>query len=152
VGREDDVLVRARYGASPLHLLAHLALFAVFAVVVSFLLDAREPFNILLWFVLAAVLHDLVLLPFYSALDRIAERGAPSGAINYIRIPAALSGLMLLLFFPAILGRNDASFARVAGLEPSGYAGRWLLATAILFVVSLALYVWNVTKRRRARA
>ena len=144
--------MRARYGATPLHLLAHLALFAVFAVVAAFLVDAREPLNVLVWFVAALVLHDLVLLPFYAGLDRLAARGAPRGAINYVRIPAALSGLLLLLFFPPILGRNDGSFARVAGEEPSGYLERWLLVTALLFAGSLLVYVLKLTKRRERRA
>jgi hypothetical protein len=132
--------------------LAHLALFAVALYVSSILVDARGAANILVWFLLAIVLHDLALLPLYSALDRLAQRAAPGSAANFIRVPAALSGLLLLLFFPPILGRNDGSFARVSGFEPSGYAGRWLLVTAILFAGSLALYVLKVTKRRRARA
>ena len=59
---------------------------------------------------------------------------------------------MLLLFFPAILGRNEGSFARVAGVEPSGHLERWLLVTALLFVGSLLLYVSKVTVRRRQQA
>jgi hypothetical protein len=103
-----------------------------------------------LWFVAAIVLHDLVLLPFYSVIDRAAGRGARGPAVNYVRIPAALSGLLLLLFFPAILGRNEDSFARVAGVEPSGYLERWLLVTAGLFAASAVLYV--VSSRRAAPA
>ncbi len=134
---------------TPLHLLAHGILFAIFGWVVLQLVDAREAKNILLWFVLAIVLHDLALLPFYSALDRLAARG-PS--VNWVRVPAALSGLLLLLFFPQILGRNEASFARVAGEEPGGYLERWLLVSGALFAGSLALYVLSVTKGRRAQA
>lgn len=126
---------------TPLHFAAHALLFAVFGWVVLQLQDARESFNILTWFVLAIVLHDLVLLPFYSTLDRLARRMAVE-----IRIPAALSGLLLLLFFPPILGRNDGSFARVAGEEPSGYLERWLIVTAVLFAGSLALSVFRLTK------
>jgi hypothetical protein len=144
--------VRRLYGTTPLHLLAHGLLFAVFGWVVLMLLDARESFNILTWFVLAIVLHDLVLLPFYSALDRVGRRAARGSAVNYVRVPALLSGLLFLLFFPPILGRNDGSFARVAGEEPSGYLERWLIVTAILFAGGLALSVLSLTKGRREQA
>ena len=144
--------MRARYGASPLHLALHVAVFAAFAWVALQVADAREAQNIVLWFAAAIVLHDLVLLPFYSAIDRAGRRGLARGsgaAVNHVRIPAALSALLLGLFFPPILGRNDASFARVAGVEPSGYLERWLLVTAALFAASAVLYV---VRGRRAAA
>ncbi len=142
--------MRRLYGTTPLHLLVHGLLIAVFGWVVLQLVDARESLNILTWFVLAIVLHDLVLLPFYSALDRMGRR-LPVG-VNAVRIPAALSGLLLLLFFPLILNRNEGSFARVAGEEPSGYLERWLLVTAILFAGGLAVSVLRLTKERRVQA
>ena len=141
--------MRARYGASPLHLVLHVAVFAAVAWVALQVTDAREAQNIVLWFVAAIVLHDLVLLPFYSAIDRAGRRGATSSAVNYVRVPAALSAVLLLLFFPPILGRNEESFARVAGVEPSGYLERWLLVTAGLFAASAVLYV---VRSRRAAA
>jgi Na+/melibiose symporter-like transporter len=148
VGGEDDVPVRARYGASPLHVVLHLALFAAFAWVALQVADAREAQNIVLWFVAAIVLHDLALLPFYSAIDRVGRRAVRGPQVNYVRIPAALSAVLLLLFFPPILGRNEDSFARVAGVEPTGYLERWLLVTAGLFAAAAVLYV--VRSRRAA--
>ena len=141
--------MRARYGSSPLHLLLHLAVFALVAWVALSIADARGVANIVFWFVAALVLHDLVLLPFYTAIDRASARAVPRGAINHVRIPLALSALLLLLFFPPILGLNDGSFARVAGLEPSGYLERWLLVTAVLFAGSAVLYA---ARSRRAAA
>ncbi len=140
-------LLRRRYGSTPLHLLAHVAMFALFAYVALQLSDARGLVSIVTWFVAALILHDVVLLPFYSALDRIGGRVLPGGAINYVRVPAAMSLLFLLLFYPPILGRNDGSFARVAGVEPAGYLERWLLVTAALFALAGALYL----ARNRAR-
>jgi hypothetical protein len=139
----------ARYGASPLHLVLHVALLAAFAWVVLQVADAREATNIALWFVLAIVLHDLALLPFYSVIDRVLRRGEPPGAINYVRVPAALSAVLALLFFPPILGLNEGSFARVAGVAPEGYLMKWLLITAALFTASSVLYV---VRSRRAAA
>jgi hypothetical protein len=140
--------VRRRYGSHPLHLLAHLATFAAVAWVALQIADAREAQNIVLWLVVAVVAHDLLLLPFYSAIDRVQRRVVRD--VNYVRVPLALSALMLLLFFPAICGRNEASFERVAGVAPSGYLERWLLLSAALFAVSAVLYA--VRGRRAAAA
>lgn len=140
--------LRRHYGSSPLHLVLHVALFAAFAWVALKVTDAREAWNIAAWFVAALVLHDLVLLPFYSAIDRVAIRRARTSAVNFVRVPLLLSGVLLLLFFPPILGLSDGSFARVAGVEPSGHLERWLLATAVLFAGSAVLYA--ATARRRS--
>ena len=145
-------LLGRRYGSTPLHLLAHGALFAVFAYIALQLADARSVGNIIAWFVAAIVLHDIVLLPFYTALDRVAKRAAPRGAINYLRIPAGISLLLLLLFYPPIFGRNHGSFVRVAGVEPTGYLERWLLVTAVLFALAAVLYAVKVSRRRASAA
>jgi hypothetical protein len=153
VGGEDDVLVtgafRRLYGSTPLHVLAHLVLFALFAYVALQLFDTRGIGDILVWFVAALILHDLVVLPLYSGMDRLGKRVLPGGAINYVRMPAGISLLFLLLFYPPILGRNDGSFGRVAGVEPTGYLERWLLVTAALFALAALLYV---VRLRRAPA
>ena len=84
-----------RYGASPVHLLAHLALLPIVAWALLTVLDFRAASNVVLWLVGAVILHDLVLLPAYSALDRVA-RVPLRGAINHVRVPAGLSLLTLL--------------------------------------------------------
>ena len=82
--------------------------------------DRRPPATrcaILVWLALSAVVHDLVLLPFYGAArPRRAARGA-GPAVNYVRVPALLSGLLLLVFFPVISGKGEPSFTRVSGLD-----------------------------------
>ena len=93
------------------------------------------------------VLHDFVLLPFYAVLDRLAAVRL-RGAINYVRVPVALSGLLLLVYFPVILGKGEAAYTRVSGLQWEGYAERWLLVTAALFAGSALLY--GVRGRRSA--
>ena len=49
------------------------------------------------------------------------------GAINYVRVPAGLSLLMLLVFWGTIRGKGAGTYARVSGLEYEGYVARWLL-------------------------
>lgn len=142
------------YGAGPLHLLSALASFAVagWAFVQVFQLGA--PFNFLLWFAGAIVAHDLVLLPLYSLVERIARRLAPArsratgavapttapSAINYVRVPAALSGLLLLLFFPLVLGAAEEEYGAATGLSTDVYLGRWLLISGVFFLASGAAY------------
>jgi hypothetical protein len=133
--------VRLRYGASPLHLLAHLAALALaaWALLHAFRLGGAE--RIALWLVGAVVLHDLLLWPAYTTLDRLARRGRPRTWANYLRAPAGVSALLLLVFFPVMCGKGEASYARVSGASWEGYAGRWLLVSAALFALSGALYV-----------
>jgi hypothetical protein len=151
VGAGDDVPdgdVR-RYGASPLHLLAHLALLPLCAWALLQVADARRAENIVLWLVAAVVLHDLLLLPAYSLLDRVAARPL-GGAINYVRVPAGLSLLLLLVFYGTISGRGERAFHRASGLTYDGYLGRWLLATGVLFALSGALYLLRTRAAARA--
>ena len=98
-----------------------------------------NAFTILVWFVGAILLHDLVLYPAYTALDR-ALQGLPFG-VNYIRVPALLSGLLFLVWFPLILERSPGLYRSVTGVEPPDYLARWLLITAALFAVSGAAYL-----------
>lgn len=129
-----------RYGASPVHLLAHLALLPIVAWALLTVLDFRAASNVVLWLVAAVVLHDLVLLPAYSALDRLAQ-AATRSAVNYVRVPAGLSVLTLLVFWGTIAGKGEGAYRRVSGLGYEGYVGRWLLLTGALFAVSGALYL-----------
>ena len=132
--------MRARYGASPLHLLAHLVMLPLCAWALLQILDARRAENIVVWLIAAAVLHDLVLLPAYSLLDRLAARPLRGGA-NYVRVPAGLSLLLLLVFWGPIAGKGDRAYHHVTGLHFDGYFSRWLLATAALFALSATLYL-----------
>ena len=132
--------MRVRYGASPVHLLAHLALLPLVGWALLTVLDFRAASNVVLWLVGAVIVHDLVLLPAYSALDRIA-RTATRRAINYVRVPAGLSLLLLIVFWGTIRGKGEGAYRRVSGLEYEGYLARWLLVTGALFAISGALYL-----------
>ena len=66
--------MRDRYGASPLHLLAHLIALPLVAFALLQIAERGDAKRILIWLALSAVVHDLVLLPFYGALDRAGQR------------------------------------------------------------------------------
>ena len=132
--------MRDRYGASPLHLLAHLVLLPLVAFALLQIAERGDATRILIWLALSAVVHDLLLLPFYGVLDQAAQR-ATGRAVNYVRVPLLLSGLLLLVFFPAISGKGNGAFHGVSGLGYDGYLARWLLITAALFALSGAAYL-----------
>ncbi len=98
------------YGANPLHLLALLACFALAGYAATQLVRSR-PESVAIWFVGAVVGHDLVLMPLYSIADwsvlaavrHRAPNLPPVPWINYLRVPAGLSALLLLVWFPLIL-------------------------------------------------
>jgi hypothetical protein len=129
-----------RYGASPIHLLAHLALLPLAGWALLQVLDFRAASNVVLWLIAAVILHDLVLLPAYSLLDKLGQRTF-RGAINYVRVPLGLSLLMLLVFWGTIREKGEGAYRRVSGLEYEGHLERWLLVSAALFAVSGALYL-----------
>jgi hypothetical protein len=133
--------MRARYGASPLHLLAHLAALALAAWALLEALQLGGAQRIVLWLVGAVVLHDLVLWPAYTTLDRLGRRRRPLGSANYVRFPVGISALLLLVFFPVMCGKGEAAYTRVSGQTWEGYTARWLLVSAALFAGSAALYL-----------
>ncbi|MET8615298.1 hypothetical protein [Streptomyces misionensis] len=144
------------YGSGPLHLLVLLASFALtgYAMVRLF---AVQPFAVAIWFVGAAILHDLVLLPLYSladlsALSVLRHRAADGPAvpwINHLRVPAFLSGLLLLVWFPLIL-RMSAPYTKDTGLSDTVYLGRWLAITGVLFAASAVAFALRLRRARRA--
>jgi hypothetical protein len=138
-----------RYGASPVHFAVHALALALAGWAVLQLAGVRRADDVLAWFLGALLLHDLVVLPCYSLLDRAAARVTRGPAINHVRVPAALSALLLAVWSPTIFGWNDATFARVAGFTREGVPAGWLWLTTGLFAVSGAL--WLIRRRRPAR-
>ncbi|MGI9032434.1 MAG: hypothetical protein DLM65_11485 [Candidatus Aeolococcus gillhamiae] len=148
--------LRARYGAGPLHLLSLLASFGLVGYVVVQARRGPLPLRMLGWFVGAVVAHDLVLYPLHALADRgvgaLAHRrgDAPTPAVNYVRLPAAMSGLLLLMFWPLITGHSQRTYHFASGLDTSVYLGRWLGLSGLAFAVSAVLYVVRRAARDRA--
>jgi hypothetical protein len=152
------------YGSSPAHLLLGLTVLAVSAWAVLQAFGRGPPLSLTKWFVGSIVAHDLVLLPLYSlmliALLRVIggrtaqeSQGPPPRrllVLNHLRVPAGLSLLMLLLFFPFILGLAEGGYRGVSGLSTGPYLSRWLFLTAGLFVVSAAILVVRLVRSRGA--
>ncbi|MEW2521377.1 hypothetical protein [Actinacidiphila alni] len=166
---------RGLYGESPWHLLTLLGCLAVCAYAAQRLLE-YDWFEVAKWIVLGALVHDLVLVPLYAGADwllgRALRRGRPvpqpvagpgqdgaAGAerdtavrvLNHLRVPAYLSLLLLLVYWPLVF-QDAEPYAGATGLDPTVFLGRWLLITAVLFGLSALLFTLrSVVRPRRGR-
>jgi hypothetical protein len=108
------------------------------------------------FFVGAIVAHDFILYPVYALADRLTRRLALRPGprpdvpwINHVRVPAVLSALLLVMFFPLVFRLGERTYRSATGLGPSPYLGRWLLVSAILFAGSGLLYLgrrWRASR------
>jgi hypothetical protein len=145
-------LLRERYGAGPAHLIGGLLVLVLGVYALTRFLSAGPVLDLVLWILGAVLLHDLVLLPAYTALDRAlqgATRRVPR-LLNHLRVPTVLSGLVFLVYFPLILALRPELFRATTGLGTGPYLGRWLLITAGLFLVSALVFVVRLVRERRA--
>ncbi|MGH4003735.1 MAG: hypothetical protein ACRDSO_06460 [Pseudonocardiaceae bacterium] len=142
-------------------LLALLASFAV-AGYAGVRLLAGNPTGVGAWFVGSAVVHDLVLFPLYAGADAalvMLLRRRPALAtvaglpwLNYLRVPAVISGVLLLVWSPLILRLPTAAYFDASGLSAQPYLSRWLAVTAALFAISAVTLAVRVATVRRSAA
>ena len=149
---------RRRYGANPPHLAGHLVVLAIALFAIDRIANGGGLAELIALYIGFAIAHDLIFLPAYSGLDRAARaalarlparRAASVPAINHIRAPAVISGLLLIIYSPFISGLADSSYFQVSGHHIEGYVRDWLLISAALFLGSALTYVVRV---RRAAA
>lgn len=150
IGPRSAAVFRRWYGEGPLHLLLLAATFALAGYAGVRLLEG-DTFGVAVWFVGSALVHDLVLLPVYATADRAVRAVlGPRSLVNFVRVPAFLSGLLLLMWFP-LISRRATHYKPASGLSPDVFLGNWLLITAALFAVSACwLGVRTLWLRRRA--
>jgi peroxiredoxin len=146
------------YGAGPLHLLTLAGCFALAGYAAAELLP-NNAVGIPVWFAGAVIGHDLLLMPLYTLADKSAMavfRHRPPklptvSSINYLRVPAALSGILLLIWFPLIF-RLPSRFPDTTTLSLDPYLWHWLAVTGALFLLSataLALRLGTVRRGTR---
>jgi hypothetical protein len=147
-----------RYGASPLHLAGHLATFAIAFFAIYRIASGGGLAKVIALYIGLAIAHDLIFLPAYSGLDRVTRAGLARlrarrlgsvPAINHIRAPALISGLLLIIYFPFISRKADSNYFQLSGHHIEGYLRNWLLISAVLFLGSGVIYALRV---RRAAA
>jgi hypothetical protein len=137
-------------------LLALLAGFAV-ASYAAIRLLAGNPLGIGAWFVGSAVVHDLALFPLYAGLDAVLVmllRRRPAWAcvggvrwLNYLRVPAVVSGLLLLVWSPLIL-RLPTEFHAASGLSQQPFLPHWVVVTVVLFGISAVILAARIATKR----
>ncbi len=140
------------YGASPLHLLVLLGCFALAGYAAARLVPSH-PVGVAAWFLGAVIGHDLLLMPLYTLADRSAAAVIRHRAprlpaipwINYLRVPAALSGLLFLVWFPLIL-RLHTRYQASTTLSPDPYLWHWLAVTGVLFLASAAALALRIRR------
>ena len=143
------------YGASPLHLLALLACFGLAGYAAARLIPS-QPLGVAAWFLGAVIGHDLLLMPLYSLADRSVmaairhrEPQLPvTPWINYVRVPAALSGLLLLVWFPLIL-RLQSPYHASTTLSADPYLWHWLAVTGALSLLSAVAFALRLRGKPR---
>jgi peroxiredoxin len=129
--------------------------FALAGYVAAELLPVN-PVGILVWFVAAVIGHDLLLMPLYTLADRSVMavlRHHPLNLpavpwINYLRVPAVLSGVLLLIWFPLIF-RLPAHFPASTTLPLNPYLWHWLAVTGALFLLSASALALRLGAVRR---
>jgi hypothetical protein len=149
---------RYEYGSGPLHAVALVATLAISVWALSEALGGLEPWSFAIWFVAGIIAHDLILFPIYSLLGALAYRGSGGldgervrvAALNHLRVPAILSVLLLLVWFPLILGSSDARYRADTGLSTDVYIGRWLALTGAIFLTSAVVFAVRVRRLRAA--
>jgi hypothetical protein len=144
--------IRRLYGEHPAHAVVLVLSLVPAAFALQQLLDERT-IDVGTWLVGGAVLHDGVLLPLYVVADAVAvalwrRRPGRVAWLNFVRIPLAVSGMLLLMYSPLVL-RQASSFEGKTGRPIDDYLGRWLLVTAILAAASAVWYVLRVLAVRR---
>jgi hypothetical protein len=131
--------------SSPVRILVALASFAIAGWALWQAVGTlSDPWRFAIWLAGAIVAHDLLLLPLYSLLGAVAGRavaGEPPtalrvAALNHLRVPLLLSGLMLLVWFPLIAQRSPAGYMRASGMSVDVYLERWLLLSGALLLAS----------------
>lgn len=159
------------YGAGPFHALLMagciaLAGYTVWTLGLEALLSSGWN-SILVWFIGAVALVDLMLLPITALADRAlravlrritrpgprSPRHRPHSphALNYIRIPLLASGLLFLLFFPGIIEQGSGSYHGATGQTQDPFLERWLLLSAFIVLLSAAAYALSIRRGHRRR-
>lgn len=155
------------YGANPLHLLTMMSCFALclYVIVVAqpdtFVNTQVWWQSIAVWFIGAAILHDLLLFPLYALADLSLRSGlramshlpVPAAAevpmVNYVRVPVLGTGLTFLMFFPGLIKQGASTYHNATGLTQDPFLQRWLLLVAVMFATSALAYALRLARHTR---
>jgi len=147
------------YGEPWWHLVALLASFVLCGYALARLL-AGDWQGVVQWAVGAAIIHDLLVVPLYGSADWLLQRavgaGGPSSprriaVVNHIRVPAFVSLMLLLVYWPLIAQDSGAQYRAATLLDSGVFLPRWLAISGVLFGVSavhLAFLLWRTAEKK----
>jgi hypothetical protein len=136
-------------------MLSGLAALALSGYAILELFHRAKPLEIAEWLVAAIVLHDVVLLPFYSLLGGLTHRGLGVGqagreerveALNHLRIAVFFVVLPLFIWAPLIFGLARTRYLHNTGQTTDIYLGRWLLYSGVVCVGSALAYAVRIRR------
>jgi hypothetical protein len=159
--RQLTAAFRRRYGASPLHLGAHLVGLAVAAFAFYEIFSGGSVPLLIVLYLGIVIGHDLIFVPLYAGLDRVMRRvlvprssprrvGVP--IINHLRAPLLISALLLIIYSPLISGLADSNYFALSGHHLEHYLRNWFLITVALLLGSALIYAVRVVAWRRRTA
>ncbi|MDQ3599967.1 MAG: hypothetical protein M3408_01665 [Actinomycetota bacterium] len=143
---------RGWYGAHPLHLLAVLGALALAGYAAVGAAGTSGAARMLVWFLAAILVSDLLLQPFAALADRglLATLRRVRGRRGLPRVPVLGSGLLLLVFFPVIVQQGEQTYVAATGLTMDPYLERWLLLSGAMFLISALGYALRLARARGA--
>lgn len=153
------------YGARLPHLLVLTGCFLVAGCALSALGPNRlfgAPVwwqSVAVWFVGAAIVVDLVLLPLCAVANRALiaalgslrtdpHTGPRLPVINHIRVPVLASGLLLIVFLPGIIEQGARTHLAATGHTHAPFLERWLWLTLLFCCLSALAYAVRFCVRR----
>jgi hypothetical protein len=149
---------RRRYGASPLHLLAHLLGFAIIALPLDRIFSSGGgAAQLLIWYLGLVIAHDLLFVPAYTGLDRLLRvtggrllfpTNVGPRVVNHVRVPVVISAVLFIVYLPLISRGADGPYFAMSGHHLTHYLRNWLLITVALFLASGLIYAARVVRAR----
>jgi hypothetical protein len=141
--------------------MAHLLAFVIVALALDRIFSGGDVKELVLWYLGLVIAHDLVFVPAYTGLDRLCRailarlpfpRHSAVPAINHVRAPAMISGLLLIIYLPLISGRSGGQYFLLSGHPLTDYLRNWVWITAALFLGSGLIYALRVARARARHA
>lgn len=146
--------LRRLYGARLLHLAGLVAVVGVSAYAVVQVAGRPDFRAMAIWFLGAVILHDLVFLPAYSAVNGVVASAGPVrrrgrrvlAVLNHLRAPVALAAVLFIIFYPSILQKSEGGLLGNAGYGTDPFLDRWVWASVALLAGSLLLLAVSLAR------
>lgn len=122
------------------------AAIALFGAVQLFRAKGNGLGSFIPWFILGAILLDLVIVPLAAAVGYLSRKVVPTWAWPPVRAGLMISALLIAFALPLIIGYNDTPTN--GSVQPRNYATGLLAALIVTWILTgLAVAVMAVVDR-----